>query len=67
MILAWLTRLGDLKSACEHTVSAMFHILKRTNESRKNEDELLEMKLIQSKNDIENPSIIVKAQIVSRK
>ena len=53
MVLAWLTKLKDLKvcflknifyqlfifmdfffnlkSACEHTISAMMHILKRTN------------------------------------
>ena len=31
MVFAWLTRLKDLKSACEHAISAMLHILKRTN------------------------------------
>ena len=31
MVFAWLTKLRDLKSACEHTISAMLHILKRTN------------------------------------
>lgn len=66
MILAWLTKLNDLKSACEHTVSAMLHILKRTNESRLNNDELLEIKLIQSKTDIEQPEIIVKAETIPR-
>lgn len=68
MVLAWLTKLdNDLKSACEHTVSAMLHILKRTNESRQNKDELLEIKLIQSKLDIETPKIIVNAEIIPRK
>ena len=67
MVLAWLTKLNDLRSACEHTVSSMLHILKRTNESRTNNDELLEIKLIQSKLDIENPEIIVKSEIIPKK
>jgi pyridoxine kinase len=67
MVLAWLAKLKDLRGACEHTVSAMLHILKRTNESRTNNDELLEIKLIQSKHDIENPEIIVKSEIIPRK
>lgn len=67
MILAWLTKLNDLKSACEHTISAMLHILKRTNENRKTSDQLLEIKLIQSKTDIENPSIIVNAEMIEKK
>ncbi|CAF0898403.1 unnamed protein product [Brachionus calyciflorus] len=66
MLFAWLTKLNDLKTACEHTISAMLHILKRTNQFRTNEDELLEMKLIQSKTDIENPEIIVSAELMKR-
>lgn len=45
----------------------MLHILKRTNESRKDKNELIEMKLIQSKKDIEEPSIVVKGVEVPRK
>jgi len=67
MVLAWLTRLGNnLESACEHTISAMLHILNRTNESRQTSSEMLEMKLIQSKKDIEEPKIIVKANKVPK-
>ena len=44
----------------------MLHILNRTNENRLNEDEMIEMKLVQSKEDIENPKIIVKAELISR-
>lgn len=54
------------KSACEHTISAMLHILNRTNKSRKDADELIEMKLIQSKNDIEKPEIIVNASLIRK-
>ena len=67
MVLAWLSKLdNDLKSACEHTISAMLHILKRTNETRQNNDELLEIKLIQSKKDIEQPEIIVQANLIEK-
>lgn len=67
MLLAWYTKLnGDLACACEHACSAMIHILKRTNESRKGPEQLCEMKLIQSKCDIENPKIIVKAVLIPR-
>lgn len=64
--LAWFTVLKDLKDACEHAISAMLHILNRTNETRKHEDELIEMKLVQSKRDIENPRIVVKAELISK-
>lgn len=64
MFLAWFTILKDLKGACEHAISAMLHILKRTNENRSDENELIEMSLIQSKRDIENPKIIVQAELV---
>jgi pyridoxine kinase len=66
MVLAWLSKLNDLRSACEHTISAMLHILKRTNETRQNNEQLLEIKLIQSKNDIEKPEIIVQANLIER-
>ncbi|RNA16759.1 pyridoxal kinase [Brachionus plicatilis] len=66
MFLSWLTKLNNLKSACEHTISAMLHILRRTNESRTRDDELLEIKLIQSKSDIEKPEIIVKGELMAK-
>lgn len=64
--LAWNTILKDLKSACEHTISAMLHILNRTNETRSHEDELIEMKLVQSKRDIENPKVIVTGVLINK-
>ena len=66
MVLAWYTKLKDLKSACEHTISAMLHILNRTNESRVSVDEMLEIKLIQSKRDIENPKLLVQADLIPK-
>lgn len=54
------------KDACEHAISAMMHILNRTNETRKHENELIEMKLVQSKRDIENPKIVVKAELIPK-
>jgi len=64
MFLAWFTIKKDLKKACEHAISAMLHILNRTNEIRINDEQILEMKLIQSKKDIENPKLIVEAQMI---
>lgn len=64
--LAWFTLLKDLKDACEHAISAMLHILNKTNETRTHEEELIEMKLVQSKRDIENPRIVVKAELIPK-
>ena len=67
MVLAWLSKLdNDLKSACEQTISAMLHILNRTYETRQNNDELLEIKLIQSKKDTEQSEIILQANLIER-
>lgn len=66
MFLAWFTKLNNLKSACEHTVSAMLHILNRTNQNRLRDDELIELKLVQSKQNIENPKIIVHAKHIPK-
>jgi hypothetical protein len=35
-------------------------------ESRLNDEELIEMKLIQSKKEIENPSLLVNAELIPR-
>jgi len=69
MLLAWLAKLDNLKSACEHTTSAMLHILKRTSARLKAEqpDQMIEISLIQSKRDIEDPEIIVKASYIGAK
>lgn len=66
MFLAWFTKLKDLKSACEHSISAMLHILNRTNSARIDDDQILEMSLVQSKRDIESPELIVKATLIPK-
>jgi pyridoxine kinase len=67
MLLAWYAKLeGDLASACEHACSAMIHILTRTNETRTCPEQMCEIKLIQSKCDIEEPRIVVKAVLIPR-
>lgn len=71
LFLAWFTKSqGDIKVACEKTVSTLQDILKRTNEyalkqeggcqSAKN----IELRLIQSKNDIEEPKSQIVATII---
>ncbi|KAJ8012688.1 hypothetical protein DPEC_G00045490 [Dallia pectoralis] len=73
MLLAW-THLNpnDLKAACEKTVSVMHHVIKRTmthaNEmagpgNRPNPAQL-ELRMIQSKKDIEDPAIVVEATVL---
>lgn len=47
--------------------NTIFRIKFNNLERRLNNEELLEMKLIQSKNDIENPEIIVQAKILPKK
>lgn len=71
LFLAWFTKLNDLKSACEHAVSIMLHILKRTYDLNKDEPkdenkstDFTEIQIIRSKNDIENPEIIAKAVVL---
>ncbi|XP_044526180.1 pyridoxal kinase [Gracilinanus agilis] len=61
-----------LAVACEKTVSAMHHVLQRTIKSanaqsgkeKKPSPAQLELKMVQSKMDIENPEIIVKATVL---
>lgn len=64
MLIAWLSKLDNMKDACEHSVSAMLHILKRTlslqNPAKMVEN--VEMELIKSKRDIEDPEIVVSGE-----
>ncbi|XP_064413274.1 pyridoxal kinase [Latimeria chalumnae] len=73
MLLAWTHLHPDnLKMACEKTVSAMHHVLQRTIESAKEQAgkgnkpsaAQLELRMVQSKRDIENPQIVVHATAI---
>ncbi|XP_029141238.1 pyridoxal kinase [Protobothrops mucrosquamatus] len=73
MLLAWTHKHPDnLKMACEKTVSAMQHVIQRTiksakaqaGEGNKPNSAQLELRMIQSKKDIENPEIIITATVL---
>uniref|UniRef100_A0A3P9H956 Pyridoxal kinase n=1 Tax=Oryzias latipes TaxID=8090 RepID=A0A3P9H956_ORYLA len=73
MLLAWTHHHPtDLKTACEKTVSVMHHVIQRTiayaNETagpgKKPSPALLELRMVQSKADIENPAIVVQAEVL---
>ncbi|KAM6934363.1 pyridoxal kinase-like [Xenentodon cancila] len=73
MLLAW-THLdhNDLKVACEKTVSVMHHVIKRTvtyakelaDPGKNPTPAQLELRMVQSKADIENPVIVVEAEVL---
>ncbi|XP_020776039.1 pyridoxal kinase-like [Boleophthalmus pectinirostris] len=76
MLLAWTHHHPkDLKSACEKTASIMHHVIKRTikyaNEmagpGKKPNAAQLELRMVQSKADIENPAVVVKARVIQKK
>uniref|UniRef100_A0A8C6ANQ8 Pyridoxal kinase n=1 Tax=Monodon monoceros TaxID=40151 RepID=A0A8C6ANQ8_MONMO len=73
MLLAWTHKHpNNLKVACEKTVSAMHHVLQRTikcaqaraGEGLKPSPAQLELRMVQSKKDIENPEIVVQATVL---
>ncbi|XP_029315495.1 pyridoxal kinase-like [Cottoperca gobio] len=73
MLLAWTHHHPkDLKAACEKTVSVMHHVIKRTityaNEmagpGKRPSPAQLELRMVQSKADIENPAIVVEAKVL---
>ncbi|PWA31199.1 hypothetical protein CCH79_00002936 [Gambusia affinis] len=75
MLLAWTHHHpNDLKTACEKTVSVMHHVIKRTityavetaGPGIKPSPAQLELRMVQSKADIENPSIVVKANVLDK-
>ncbi|KAM4561693.1 pyridoxal kinase-like [Fundulus diaphanus] len=75
MLLAWTHHHPkDLKTAFEKTVSVMQHVVKRTftyaNEmagpGNKPSPAQLELRMIQSKADIENPSVVVEAKVLQK-
>lgn len=73
MLLAWTHHHPrDLKTACEKTLSVMHHVIQRTityaNElagpGNRPSPAQLELRMIQSKADIENPAIVVEAEVL---
>ncbi|XP_021076766.1 pyridoxal kinase-like [Mus pahari] len=73
MLLAWTHKHPDnLKVACEKTVSAMQHVLQRNSrcvkadagEGQKPSPAQLELRMVQSKRDIEDPEIVVQATVL---
>ncbi|KAM5281421.1 pyridoxal kinase [Ctenodactylus gundi] len=73
MLLAWTHKHPDnLKVACEKTLSAMHHVLQRTircakaqaGEGQKPSPAQLELRMVQSRKDIEDPEIVVQATVL---
>lgn len=73
MLLAWTHHHpNDLKTACEKTISVMHHVIKRTityakevaGPDRKPSPAQLELRMIQSKADIEDPAIVLNAVVL---
>lgn len=76
MLLAWTHHHPkDLKSACEKTASVMHHVIRRTinyaNEmagpGKRPNAAQLELRMVQSKADIENPAVVVEARVIQQK
>ncbi|XP_047207932.1 pyridoxal (pyridoxine, vitamin B6) kinase b isoform X1 [Girardinichthys multiradiatus] len=74
MLLAWTHHYpNDLKTACEKTFSVMHHVIQRTisyahelaGPGRRPSPPQLELRMIQSKADIEDPAIVTEATIIS--
>uniref|UniRef100_A0A3Q0RW49 Pyridoxal kinase n=1 Tax=Amphilophus citrinellus TaxID=61819 RepID=A0A3Q0RW49_AMPCI len=74
MMLAWTHHHPkDLKTACEKTVSVMHHVIKRTityakmaGPGKRPTPAQLELRMVQSKADIENPAIVVEAKLLQK-
>ncbi|KAM9804917.1 pyridoxal kinase-like [Neosynchiropus ocellatus] len=73
LLLAWTHHHPkDLKAACEKTVSVMHHVIKRTisyakdlsGPTEKPGAAHLELRMVQSKADIENPAIVLEATVL---
>ncbi|XP_037542285.1 pyridoxal kinase [Nematolebias whitei] len=73
MLLAWTHHHpNDLKTACEKTISVMHHVIKRTityangvaGPGNKPSPAQLELRMIQSKADIENPAVVIEAKVL---
>uniref|UniRef100_A0A8D0DH97 pyridoxal kinase n=1 Tax=Sander lucioperca TaxID=283035 RepID=A0A8D0DH97_SANLU len=75
LLLAWTHHHPkDLKAACEKTVSVMHHVIKRTityahelaGPGKRPSPAQLELRMVQSKADIENPAIVVEAKVLQK-
>ncbi|XP_003798128.1 pyridoxal kinase [Otolemur garnettii] len=73
MLLAWTHKHpNNLKMACEKTLSAMHHVLQRTircakaqaGEGLKPSSAQLELRMVQSKKDIEDPELVIQATVL---
>ncbi|XP_012519586.1 PREDICTED: pyridoxal kinase [Propithecus coquereli] len=73
MLLAWTHKHpNNLKMACEKTVSAVHHVLQRTmqcataqaEEGLRPNPAQLELRMVQSKKDIEDPEIVIQATVL---
>ncbi|KAJ8255577.1 hypothetical protein COCON_G00194410 [Conger conger] len=73
MLLAWTHHHPkDLKAACEKTVSVMHHVIQRTiscahkmaGAGQKPSPAQLELRMVQSKADIESPDIVIEATVL---
>lgn len=69
LFLAWLAKSNDLQTALESTIATLQAVLKRTFQSARQQSEgdnltvaSLELKLIQSKSDIEKPTCTIVAE-----
>lgn len=73
LFLAWMAKTDNLCTALENTVATLQSVLKRTFEMAQRESKpgakftraQLELRLIQSKTDIENPVVKLKAEVLS--
>lgn len=73
LFLAWMAKTNNLYTTLENTVATLQSVLKRTLEMAQKEAEhgtkftraQLELRLIQSKGDIENPDVKLKAKVFS--
>ncbi|XP_071393165.1 pyridoxal (pyridoxine, vitamin B6) kinase b isoform X1 [Centroberyx affinis] len=74
MLLAWTHHYpNDLKTACEKTFSVMHHVIQRTisyahelaGPGRRPSPPQLELRMVQSKADIEDPAIVMEATVIS--
>ncbi|XP_053430772.1 pyridoxal kinase-like [Nycticebus coucang] len=73
MLLAWTHKHpNNLKMACEKTLSAMHHVLQRTircakaqaGEGLKPSSAQLELRMVQSKKDIQDPELVIQATVL---
>uniref|UniRef100_A0A9J8BXF6 Pyridoxal kinase n=1 Tax=Cyprinus carpio carpio TaxID=630221 RepID=A0A9J8BXF6_CYPCA len=73
MLLAWTHHYPtDLKTACEKTFSVMHHVIQRTisyahemaGPGRRPSPSQLELRMVQSKADIEDPAIVMEATVL---